>query len=1141
MAESTPSSSSSSSSGAAAATGPKMDAALFVKRMNALLSHWRGNKLAALWKDADSLLVVMGSGEDDNPYRKTNVIQTWFLGYEFADTVLLVTEKTIYFLSSPRKVQLLQPIATAWNAEGKSELVLLTSEKSGNASHFERMIGSMKESHKGKNVGVILKDETPGAFAKQWTDALSKEVGTEGSITKVDVPAAWSEVLSVKDDTEQRNIRNSSTLSVQILSKHLVSKIEAVVDEGKSVTHVALSEEMEALFQNPEKLNARLSKDAVDSSYPPLIQSGGVYDLRLSAENTNEPLHFGTIVCSLGSRYKGYCSNIARTLFIDPPEEVGAAYKVLLEVHGAVVKALHGGEHTTAAMARAQEILDKHPELKEKFTKSCGYGIGLEFQEGYLLLNQRNDVVIRPGMVFSVVVGFHNLQLKKPHKDQKRNTYSMLLSDTVLIKEDGEAEVLTAKAEKKYSEVAYFLEAEEQKEKKAESTKPAKATNGAAAKPDAKGKGKSETVIVNSRTRGESSDKAGSSVSNAEDDRKYRQEMEARHLEEAERRLAKAKGKVTETDPKASQFSDNSKIVAYRDPNDFPSEIKRNKIFVDMQREVVVLPVYGYMVPFHITTIKNASKNEDCLRINFATPSLTQAQSDSPDRVYVRELTYRIQDQHSLNNSLRLIKELRKRATQRESEAKETENLVEQEKLILSKDRRNPRLNDVFIRPTISGGAGSRRSTGSLEAHSNGFRFSTNKGNPVDIMYKNIKHAFFQPAEGELVVIVHFHLKNGILIGKKKITDVQFCAEVMEGSQGLDGRGSMMDRDEIEEEQREAEHRRQLNEEFRQFVKKVEDMDAFQNGPKEFDIPYRELGFNGVPGRTNVFLQPTVNCLVSLVEAPFFVLTLDEIEVVHLERVAFGLRNFDIAFVFKDHKKQVSHVNTVPMENLDDIKDWLKESKILFYDGPTNLNWNRIMQTVREDEEGFIKLGGWAFLSPESDSEDDGADSEDGSDFAEGGSDSEGSEPDEEYDEDEYSEGGSGSDDDDEDSYDEESEEEGLDWDELESRARKEDSERGHYSDDERPTGKSKSKRSREYSDDEDSDTASKKKKAAPASSSSSKGAPSKSSSSSSSKPSSSSAKPSSSSAKPSSSSSAKPSSSSAKPASKPVAKPKPN
>lgn len=94
-----------------------------------------------------------------------------------------------------------------------------------------------------------------------------------------------------------------------------------------------------------------------------------------------------------------------------------------------------------------------------------------------------------------------------------------------------------------------------------------------------------------------------------------------------------------------------------------------------------------------------------------------------------------------------------------------------------------------------------------------------------------------------------------------------------------DGR-TKYDADEIEDEQREKQFRARLNNEFQSFVRKVEEMTDF-----EFDIPYRDLGFYGVPGRSSVFLQPTVHCLVSLSEPPFFVLTLQDVEIAYFERV----------------------------------------------------------------------------------------------------------------------------------------------------------------------------------------------------------------------------------------------------------------
>lgn len=61
----------------------------------------------------------------------------------------------------------------------------------------------------------------------------------------------------------------------------------------------------------------------------------------------------------------------------------------------------------------------------------------------------------------------------------------------------------------------------------------------------------------------------------------------------------------------------------------------------------------------------------------------------------------------------------------------------------------------------------------------------------------------------------------------------------------------------------------------------------------------RELCFDGVPGRSTVTMMPTVNCLVELTEWPAVVITLNDIEIVNLERVGYNLKNFDMAIVFK--------------------------------------------------------------------------------------------------------------------------------------------------------------------------------------------------------------------------------------------------
>jgi hypothetical protein len=64
----------------------------------------------------------------------------------------------------------------------------------------------------------------------------------------------------------------------------------------------------------------------------------------------------------------------------------------------------------------------------------------------------------------------------------------------------------------------------------------------------------------------------------------------------------------------------------------------------------------------------------------------------------------------NLNSAFRLIKEVQKKFKTREAEEKEKEDLVQQASLIISHNKANPKLKDLFIRPNIM----TKRMTGEL-------------------------------------------------------------------------------------------------------------------------------------------------------------------------------------------------------------------------------------------------------------------------------------------------------------------------------------------------------------------------------------------------------------------------------------------
>lgn len=337
-----------------------------------------------------------------------------------------------------------------------------------------------------------------------------------------------------------------------------------------------------------------------------------------------------------------------------------------------------------------------------------------------------------------------------------------------------------------------------------------------------------------------------------------------------------------------------------------------------------------------------------------------------------------------------------------------------------------------------------KRVPGKIEIHQNGIRYQSplSTQQRVDVLFSNVRHLFFQPCAHELIVIIHIHLKDPIIVGdKKKTKDVQFYREATDIQFDETGNRKRKyrygDEDEFEAEQEERRRRAELDRLFKSFAEKIAEAAKAEN--LVVDMPLREIGFHGVPFRSNVYIQPTTECLIQVTEQPFMVLTLEDIEVAHLERVQFGLKNFDLVFVFKDYNRAPYHINTIPVESLEDVKEFLDSSNIAYSEGPLNLNWSVIMKTVTANPHQFYSDGGWGFLQNESDDEDAQEDDEQESAFEMDDSEldevSESSEEDSDFDSkasDEASDDAEVSDD-----------EEGEDWDELERKAKKRDREGG--------------------------------------------------------------------------------------------------
>lgn len=989
----------------------QVDREYFISRACRLYESWNNGEDETLSK-LNSLVFPIGTHDE---YIKAQCLQTWLMNVAILDTLMVMTKDAIYFLGSEKKTRFLAPLENNKDKENHPSLppfhILNRNKSTKDKENFEKLIDIISKA--GPKYGCFTKDSPTGDFIKDWNTAFKAS-----ELEAVDISLSISYLCSIKDEKEILYTKKSAEATVNGWLA-LRSKLVTMVDTEKKIKHSSLSNEFDKTLESTE-IQGKLANN-VQTVYIPIIQSGPQCSLKFSTESNDKNIFHGAISGSIGMRFMSYCTSVTRTLMHKPSPKVEENYEFLLSAQAHLISKLKPGAIVSEVYKSTLDyVKNEKPEILPFIIRNnFGFATGIEFRDSDLLINEKCKRIIKPNMVFVVSIGAQNFDNSKVER-QEYQTASIWIGDTVLVTSDGPAEILTMNAKSRLRSNLIRI-----KEDEGDSKKDVKEVLN-------EGRAK-RSVILQEQTRHKQTN---------EERRKEHQKELAETLNEAAR--ARLANHSDEKDaPKVKKSN-----ISYKSREKFPneSEVNENLIYVDKRHDTVILPIFGMPVPFHISMIKNTSMANEgdyaYLRINFTHPGSQigkdNQQFANPVADFVKEMTFRSSNAKepgethppslNLQTAYRFIKDLQKRFKTQEAEEREKEGAVKQDKLIVNNVKGNPKLKDLFVRPNIV----AKRMSGSLEAHNNGFRYTTPRGDKIDVLYNNIKHAFFQPCDNEIIILLHFSLKNPVLWGKKKYSDIQFFAEVGEVTTDLNKYHHMQDRDDIASEQMEREMRKKLNATFQNFCDKV----AKVTGDTiEFDTPFNDLQFSGVPFRASTSLKPTSSCLVALTEWPPFVVALDEVELVHFERVTGNTKSFDMVIVFKDYTRKVQTISLIPAHSLDSVKDWLNSCDIRYSEGPSSLNWNNIMKTILEDPTAFFEDGGWGFLHADSDVEDE-EDESDSSAFEPSDDEDESAEDESESDSDDS--GVTESDSDEEGSLDSD-ESSGKDWSDLEEEAAKAD------------------------------------------------------------------------------------------------------
>jgi Xaa-Pro aminopeptidase len=199
------------------------------------------------------------------------------------------------------------------------------------------------------------------------------------------------ELRVIKDPTELRALQAAIDVLDDAFA-HLARFVEPGVTEER------LAWELEAYLR---------THGAQGVSFDP-ITVGGPQAAIPHAVPSPRPLCEGeSIVIDVGALQDHYCSDMTRTVCIGPvPEKLQEVYGIVLEAQLAAEKAIRPGMTGKEADAIARDLITQ-AGYGEQFGHGLGHGIGLEVHEPPWVSRGKGEIVLRPGMVFSVEPGIY--------------------------------------------------------------------------------------------------------------------------------------------------------------------------------------------------------------------------------------------------------------------------------------------------------------------------------------------------------------------------------------------------------------------------------------------------------------------------------------------------------------------------------------------------------------------------------------------------------------------------------------------------------------------------------------------------------------------------------------------------------------
>ncbi len=313
----------------------------------------------------------------------------YMTGYRTSAGFVVVLQDKVYFLTDMRYAE------AAKKALPYAEFVLMTNGTAQVAQILE----------KNKIKKALIEDIISHASAKNMMSALSGVQVDDGETLSF----ALKQQRMIKDEQETECIEQAQRIADEAF-------LQCIKLIKPGMTERELKFNLETLIRKG---------GADDISFDSIVVAGENSSLP-HGEAGDRPLKVGDLVTmDFGAKYKGYCTDITRTIAIGSvSDRQRAVYDTVLKAQLAAVAALKPGKTGKEVDKVARDIIDA-TEFKGAFGHGLGHSLGVQIHEDPRL-SPKDSTEVCAGMVLTVEPGIY-----------LEGEVGVRIEDTCVVTEDG--------------------------------------------------------------------------------------------------------------------------------------------------------------------------------------------------------------------------------------------------------------------------------------------------------------------------------------------------------------------------------------------------------------------------------------------------------------------------------------------------------------------------------------------------------------------------------------------------------------------------------------------------------------------------------------------------------------------------------